>query len=74
GRSAIGGGSLPGETLPSRVLAIESPDPDGLAARLRHAVPPVIGHIEDGLLLLDPRTVPPEQDGAFLNALASALS
>lgn len=37
GQSAVGGGSLPGETLPSTLLAILTPHPDRLAARLRAA-------------------------------------
>ena len=74
GSSTIGGGSLPGETLPTTLLAI---DPDGgvegLAHRLRHAKHPVIGRIEDDRLLLDPRTVLPDEDKALLQTLHEAL-
>ena len=45
-RSAVGGGSLPGQTQPSWAVAFETPAPDRLAAALRHAEPPVIGRIE----------------------------
>ena len=62
-QSAVGGGSLPGETLPTRVLALTPPDgADVLAARLRAADPPLVARIERGKVLLDPRTVLPEQD------------
>jgi len=72
--SAVGGGSLPGVTLPTHALAIPAADPDALLARLRRADPPVIGRIEDGRVLLDPRTVLPGEDDAVVRAVAAALS
>jgi L-seryl-tRNA(Ser) seleniumtransferase len=71
--STVGGGSLPGQTLATRALALQVPSPDSLAARLRAADPPVVGRIEDEQLLLDPRTVLPEQDAALVNVLRAAL-
>ena len=53
----VGGGALPLHELPGPVAAISVEDPDGLAARLRAGDPPVVGRIEDGRLLLDPRTL-----------------
>jgi len=41
--------------------------------KLREADPPVIGRIEDDRVLLDPRTVLPEQEGQFLDSLMTAL-
>ena len=77
GKSTIGGGSLPGETLPSWVLSIDASGTHGgaqaLANRLRQTDPPVIGRIEDEHLLLDPRTVLPEEDDALLRAVSHAL-
>ncbi|HET9599385.1 MAG TPA: L-seryl-tRNA(Sec) selenium transferase [Anaeromyxobacteraceae bacterium] len=70
--SVVGGGSLPGVTLPTSVLALPSSDPDALAARLRHADPPVIGRIEDGAVALDPRTVLPGEDEALVAAVRRA--
>src|SRR5439155_21119294 len=64
-RSAVGGGSLPGQTQPSWAVGFPSESPDQLAARLRRADPPVIARIEDDHLLLDLRAILPEQD-AFL--------
>jgi len=46
-RSAVGGGSLPGVTLPTFVLALPPGAPDELAARLRRADPPVVARIEE---------------------------
>lgn len=72
GHSAVGGGSLPGETLPTRLLALRVASPHALAARLRAADPPVIARIERERLLLDPRTVLPEQDETLIEALSAA--
>jgi L-seryl-tRNA(Ser) seleniumtransferase len=73
-RSAIGGGSLPGQTQPSWAVALDSPAPDRLAAALRHAEPPVIGRIEDNRLLLDLRAILPEQDVVLVGAVQPALT
>ena len=71
--SYVGGGSLPGESLPTRVVAIRVDDMDGgvdeLAARLRARPLPVIARIHDGRLLLDPRTVLPGQSKAVTTAI-----
>jgi L-seryl-tRNA(Ser) seleniumtransferase len=72
GRSAAGGGSLPGETLPTRLVCISVHAPDALSARLRAGQPPVIARIENDLLCLDPRTVLPMQEEALLAAIRSA--
>jgi L-seryl-tRNA(Ser) seleniumtransferase len=77
-RSAIGGGSLPGETLPSWVLALASADipggTEGVMQRLRQGNPPVVGRIEEDLVLLDPRTVLPEEDESLMAAVRGALA
>jgi len=73
--STVGGGSLPGQTLPTKALAISVDGVDALAEKLRHRqdAPPVIARIEDNRLLLDPRTVLPEQDRVLIAALKDAL-
>jgi L-seryl-tRNA(Ser) seleniumtransferase len=72
--SAVGGGSLPDVTLPTRALALPSADPDALAAALRRADPPVIARIEEGLVLLDPRTVAPGEDALLLRGARAAIA
>lgn len=80
GESVVGGGSIPGSTLETRLVAISLPSStrergpvQELAHLLRSAEPPVVGRIERNKLLLDPRTVLPEEDGALLAALKTAL-
>ncbi|MBI3960320.1 MAG: L-seryl-tRNA(Sec) selenium transferase [Chloroflexi bacterium] len=71
GQSTIGGGSLPGETLPTFLLALVAPHPDELAARLRRSNPPVVGRIQQERLLFDPRTVLLDEDEALLSAISA---
>lgn len=70
--STIGGGSLPGETLPTRAVALAVSAPDAFAAALRRGDPPVVGRIQDGQLLLDLRTVAPEKDEALVLGVVAA--
>jgi L-seryl-tRNA(Ser) seleniumtransferase len=74
GRSVVGGGSLPEESLATRLLALRLPDPTAAAAALRRGDPPVIARIERELLLLDPRTVDPNDDETVLRALRTLTS
>lgn len=74
GQSPVGGGSLPDETLPTWLVALAVADPMALAARLRTGDPPVVARIERDRLLLDPRTILPEEDALLLAALAAALA
>jgi L-seryl-tRNA(Ser) seleniumtransferase len=71
--STIGGGSLPGEVLPTVVCAITPADgdADGFAAELLHRPTPIIARIKDGKVLLDPRTVDPREDGHVEQVLAA---
>ena len=74
GHSTIGGGSLPGETLQSVLVALKTKDGAGaLASKMRGSDPPVIGRIEDERLLLDPRTVRPDEDAALIGVVSTAL-
>jgi L-seryl-tRNA(Ser) seleniumtransferase len=71
----LGGGSLPAERIASIAVAIESENADRLAARLREAMPlPVVGRVDRDRLLLDLRTIPPEQDGAVIATLNRVLT
>jgi len=73
GFSTIGGGSAPGTQLPTRLVAIDLP-----AARLESALraqrPPVIARIDHERVLLDLRTIPPEQDDELAALVISAAS
>ena len=77
GLSTVGGGSLPGETLPTWLLAIDPGDATGgaksLAARLRAVEPPVVARIEDDRVVIDPRTVLPGQEEPLARALRAAV-
>lgn len=68
----VGGGALADRALPSAGVAIETPDADALADRLRAGDPPVVGRIHEGRLLLDGRTVLPDEDEPLLDAVAAA--
>jgi L-seryl-tRNA(Ser) seleniumtransferase len=71
GRSTVGGGSLPGTSLPSRLVALHHTDLEQLANRLRREKIPVIGRIQDGRFLIDPRTILPEQVEILLQSLVN---
>lgn len=74
GRSTVGGGSLPMETLPTSLLALSLPDPDQAAAALRRGDPPIVARIEGDRLVLDPRTVLPEEERDLLRALMEVIA
>jgi L-seryl-tRNA(Ser) seleniumtransferase len=73
GESLIGGGSAPSSTLPTTLLALScsSLSINELADRLRAADPPLIARLEEGRMLLDLRTVFPEQDEELQRLLRS---
>lgn len=73
-QSMVGGGSLPGETLPTTVLALDVDHPNTLLEILRNESPSVIARVENDRVLLDPRTVLPEMDSVFITTLKSAWS
>lgn len=73
GRSTVGGGSLPEETLPTWLLAFSVAKPNASAAALRHENPPVIARVEDDQLIFDPRTVMEEEEERLLVGLERAL-
>ena len=71
GESIVGGGAAPSSVLPTLVLALtcEGLSADELAARLRGSDPPIIARVDEARVLLDLRTVFPEQDAAVVAAL-----
>ena len=74
GQSRIGGGSLPGSSLPTKLVAIKNDAAESLAADLRGANSPVIGRIQEDRFLLDPRTVLPHQVQALLKSVLEQFS
>ncbi|MBI3737480.1 MAG: L-seryl-tRNA(Sec) selenium transferase [Chloroflexi bacterium] len=72
--ATVGGGSLPGESFPSYVLSLSVKSPDKFLKKLREQNPPVIARTENDKILLDPRTILPEQDQPLLSVLHSLLS
>lgn len=73
GESAVGGGSLPGETLPTTLLAVPREQPDTIASQLRQGDPPIICRIQHDQLLLDARTVLPAQEATLVHRLKEVL-
>ena len=73
GQSTIGGGSLPEETLPTFLLALNVRQPNQFLKLLRSMKPPIIARVDNEQVVLDPRTVLTEQEGAFLVGLQNAL-
>jgi len=78
GETMVGGGSLPGGALPTRLVAIAGAKgkhrniAEALSQRLRCREIPVVGRINDDALLLDPRSVLPDEDEVVLKALQDA--
>jgi L-seryl-tRNA(Ser) seleniumtransferase len=73
--AVAGGGTTPGTTLSSWAVALGHAEliADEIAAALRRATPPVIGRIEDDLVLVDLRSVHPDHDASLNTALMRAL-
>lgn len=74
-QAVVGGGALPGRTLPSYALALTGNERgvSHLAARLRLGAPAVVGRIDDDELLIDARTVLPGQDEMLIEALRKVV-
>jgi L-seryl-tRNA(Ser) seleniumtransferase len=72
-QSTVGGGSLPEETLPTWVLAIKVNKPDKLVSHLRSQTPAVIARIQEEKVVLDPRTIFPEQDEILITLIRKTL-
>ncbi|HXU30913.1 MAG TPA: L-seryl-tRNA(Sec) selenium transferase [Thermoanaerobaculia bacterium] len=66
----LGGGSAPEAPIPGEALAL--PDEPEISRRLRCGPVPVVGYLRDGRLLLDLRTVDPDDDAALAEAVAQA--
>lgn len=73
GLSAVGGGSLPEEVLPTWLLQIVPSNADDLLKQLRQLPHPIIARIEKDCVLFDPRTVLPKQEELLLKELKQVL-
>ncbi len=73
GESVIGGGAAPSAVLPTRLIALTHADhsADEVSVRLRANAPPIIARVEEGRVLIDLRTVFPEQDAVLVETLSS---
>lgn len=69
GLTEVGGGSMPGTTVPTWRVRLTGANPDMILAALRGSRPPLIGYIEDGSAWLDPRTLEDDECKAVLSAL-----
>jgi L-seryl-tRNA(Ser) seleniumtransferase len=75
-QATVGGGSLPGETLPSWAIVLNpavGERVDHLARRLRLGTPGIFGRIDQDRVVLDLRTVLPEEDEALVRSLLRSL-
>jgi L-seryl-tRNA(Ser) seleniumtransferase len=72
GSSMVGGGALPTQTLPTKLVAISSKEASAarLEAHFRGYLPPIIGRVEQELFLLDVRTLQPDDEEAIVAAAA----
>jgi L-seryl-tRNA(Ser) seleniumtransferase len=65
-KAYVGGGALPQAAIASIAVALSTDTPDALAAHLRRANPPIVARIDDARVLLDLRTIAPEEDQIVL--------
>jgi L-seryl-tRNA(Ser) seleniumtransferase len=72
GESAIGGGSTPDRMLPTCLVEIATPHPNSFEHQLRHAPLPVIARIEHERLIIDLRTVAPDEEESLIAAIQLA--
>ena len=72
-QSVVGGGSVPGTSLPSWGVRVGAPDPTGFAARLRNGSPSVFCRVEPDHVLFDVRTVGADEIPHLARAILYAL-
>jgi len=74
GESMVGGGAVPDRGVPTTLIALEpgSRGADRMARALRHGTPPVVARVAEGRVLVDLRTIHPDEDELLLAALVAA--
>jgi L-seryl-tRNA(Ser) seleniumtransferase len=70
----VGGGAFPAASLPTRLVRITVPAPARLDRELRAAEPPVVARVADDRLVIDLRTVQPEEEATLLKTLLGRLA
>lgn len=74
GNSTVGGGSLPGETLPTWLVALNLQNPNRIITELRNSITPIIARLENEQVVLDPRTVLLHQEEILLTNLKQIIN
>jgi len=75
GQTAIGGGSLPGQTLPTKLIIIKPPCPVEIFSKeLRLFSPPLLGRKEKEFFILDPRCIDPSSDNLVVKIIKSVYA
>jgi L-seryl-tRNA(Ser) seleniumtransferase len=75
GQTAIGGGSLPGQTLPTKLIIIKPPClVEIFSKELRSFSPPLLGRKEKEFFILDPRCIGPSSDNLVIKIITSVYS
>jgi len=75
GQTAIGGGSLPGQTLPTKLIMIKPPCPVEIFSKeLRLFSPPLLGRKEKEYFILDPRCIDPSSDNLVIKIIKSVYA
>jgi L-seryl-tRNA(Ser) seleniumtransferase len=74
GTSEVGGGAFPEGTLPTTLVAIETPSVDGMLEKLRSGTPPVIARAKEGKVVLDVRTISDAEFPSVAAAVNAARS
>ena len=74
GETQVGSGSVPTQTLPTWLLSVRSEEiaPDELARRLRYSAPPIFARVHDDRVLVDLRTIQPEEEAWVVEGLVKA--
>ena len=70
---SVGGGALPGVALANWAVALTVADTEAVSARLRQGEVPVVARIVEGAVVIDLRTVPPDQDAELVDLVLAAL-
>ncbi len=69
----VGAGALPQTRIASIAVAVTAPKPDLLAATLRRGNPPIVARVDEGCVLLDLRTIAPDDDNVVIARFADSL-